>query len=475
MKRVISIIVVCLILLCLAACQPTPDKDYVAKKDVTQMIEQARSTPISDMVQNENDQTVQSESTMSSVMTQPEERIQLSFKGKTTEDFCVEVDAKVTRPNVSLPIIRVSADDFDAETANRFYAVLTEGFDLYTPDQLDTAPALDEKIQKAMNEIANGNDEQPMKDYLNDLIEKRKTASNEIGDPVKRVEINHNRLFSIDEMQSFMYYQNGETSNGRILENASITYRNRSVCQDGSLESRVFFEEPQYVKNQESVPASCHGLSMTPNQAEAYATTLLKTLDLSYLQVSGLFINNYEDDESVYIAICDRFINGIPVTHPNFNSGNYEGSTYPVWYYEQAIICFNDKGLALFQYYAPLKIQDIVVEEANLLPFEDIMEHFQNMMCTKYEVELIEPTYHKNALTYYITDITLTLQRINEQDNIDYGLLVPVWNFWGYSAYVSSYDGQTHERAHIDGWYGSEPILSINAINGNIIDPIKGY
>ena len=95
------------------------------------------------------------------------------------------------------------------------------------------------------------------------------------------------------------------------------------------------------------------------------------------------------------------------------------------------------------------------------------------MMRYTCEVKVTDPAYSTEAIAYYITDITLSLQRINEEDNVGYGLLVPVWNFWGYRSYVSVYDHEWYTDNHFDGWKGAWPILTINAITGAVIDPIR--
>ena len=97
----------------------------------------------------------------------------------------------------------------------------------------------------------------------------------------------------------------------------------------------------------------------------------------------------------------------------------------------------------------------------------------ENMMRYTCEVKVTDPAYSTEAIAYYITDITLSLQRINEEDNVGYGLLVPVWNFWGYRSYVSVYDHEWYTDNHFDGWKGAWPILTINAITGAVIDPIR--
>lgn len=462
MKRVF----VCCLVFCMLACVPTPDEDFVAQKEMTQMIELAKATPIpeSTVLQMPEPETAPVE---------PENRVRASLPGKTTEHFRVEVDAAVSRPDGALPIVRVTADDFDTETANRFYRVLTDGFDMYTPEQLLSAPVLDRKIQEAMDEIANGNDEQPMKDYLNELMKQRKTAPDTSGEPVEQIDLQkHEVLYSLNEQQIFSVSGNSVKSDGQAEKEATVFFRNSAISKDYASEYRAYFGDAQCAT--ESAAAEL-GLSMTPTEAEAYASTLLNRLGLDDLAVTEIFVHRAEDDAPLYIALCDRTVDGVAVAHPAINSGSREGTTAPTWGYEQAIACFNDAGLAYFGYTSPLSVEDTVVEQANLLPFERIMERFESMIAAKYEVRVTDSSWGITDLSIYVTDITLSLQRINEQDTIDYGLLVPVWNFWGYRVQTSAYEPDPQEEAHIDGWHGSEPLLSINAVDATVIDPSDGY
>lgn len=462
MKR---LIVALLSLALLLACVPTPEEDFVAQKDMTQMIEQAKQTPTADTAGQSASEPVTAE-----------DRFTLTFTGSSTEDFRVEVDAVVTRPDVPMPILRVSPGDYDNETANRFYQVLTEGYDLYTEDQLNTAPVLDQKIQEAMDEIANGNDEQPMKDYLNELMEKRKTAPDEVGEPVKQIDLNeYARYLSINDRQLFYVEPNRTYYDGRAGKCAYLFFCNRERFDPSSWETLFWVKNLVCCKGMETVPTGV-SLNTTPVEAEAKIQALLDRLDRTDLSVCELAIVENEAGACAYVARCNRISDGIEVAHPCETSGGYEGSTYPEWGYEQAIVYWTDDGLAYFSYRSPLVIEDTVVAESALLPFDDIMDRFQSMMCATYEVRVLDPGYSASALTYHITEITLTLQRVNEENSVDSGLLVPVWNFWGYQSYVSVYDGQTYEDVHFDGWKSDlGPILSINAVTGAVIDPVKGY
>ena len=247
-----------LLLSLLCACLPTPDESFIPQKDITLMIEQAKATPNAgtDSVAVEQYTTATIDTSFDNAQSAPTpEYICMAFSGKTTNHFNVNVNAKVAFPMKAMPIIRVSASDINDKMVNRFFSLLTENYNMYTPDQLETVPVLDKKIKEAMDEISNGNDEQPMKDYLNMLIEKRKTASEDIGEPIKQYDMNqHECLYSIDEMQVFGAYPNTVLDDSQESKEAFVFFRDNEICKDRSVEYRVYFGEAQFVKDSTVVP-----------------------------------------------------------------------------------------------------------------------------------------------------------------------------------------------------------------------------
>ena len=75
-----------------------------------------------------------------------------------------------------------------------------------------------------------------------------------------------------------------------------------------------------------------------------------------------------------------------------------------------------------------------------------------------------------------MTRITLSLQRVIEPNRFDSGMLVPVWNFWGVRHKTETHKTTGEQRTvGSDEERSRQPFLSINAIDGSIIDPWKGY
>ena len=103
--------------------------------------------------------------------------------------------------------------------------------------------------------------------------------------------------------------------------------------------------------------------------------------------------------------------------------------------------------------------------DAALLDFARIQEIFEKMIFiirdSRFDSEEIV-----NA-RYDVDKILLSLQRINEQDSAENGLLIPVWTFYGDSTfhYANGHSSTKTEQV----------FLTINANDGSIIDRALGY
>ena len=135
------------------------------------------------------------------------------------------------------------------------------------------------------------------------------------------------------------------------------------------------------------------------------------------------------------------------------------------WPGENIIIMVNDTGIVGFYYNAPMEITETVVDKSQLKSFEQVKGTFEEMVVIVHGVEGIskeEGDYHKNI---DIDNVVLRYARISEADNFDTGLLVPVWDFEG-----NIDDGYTWLKEDIP-----DSVLTINAIDGSIIDHTLGY
>ena len=72
-----------------------------------------------------------------------------------------------------------------------------------------------------------------------------------------------------------------------------------------------------------------------------------------------------------------------------------------------------------------------------------------------------------------ITKVSLSLMRIRDKGSLQ-GTIVPVWDFWGtwdwYDAAPNAY-GYNEKGAS----YATEPMLTLNAVDGTVVSRLFGY
>ena len=136
------------------------------------------------------------------------------------------------------------------------------------------------------------------------------------------------------------------------------------------------------------------------------------------------------------------------------------------WMYESLYCQVNSEGIFDILWMCPLEIIETVNEDAQLKPFSEIQEIFEKMMTIEYEAQA---EFGGTEYDFEIDRVTLSLHRVVEQDSNETGLLVPAWNFYG--KLTTSYDGSPFGPVDSLG----ESFLTINAIDGSVIDTLKGY
>lgn len=145
----------------------------------------------------------------------------------------------------------------------------------------------------------------------------------------------------------------------------------------------------------------------------------------------------------------------------------WEGKDYvkKFWPVESIEFRINDDGIVGFDYNAPLEVIETVVEQSNMKSFEDIRSTFETMVTVTNAQDADPDTGDVPPVTIDIDRVVLGYTRISEADSYDTGLLIPVWDFKG------TVQDQYSEKT--GGNYGS--VLTINAIDGSIVDRSLGY
>ncbi len=133
-----------------------------------------------------------------------------------------------------------------------------------------------------------------------------------------------------------------------------------------------------------------------------------------------------------------------------------------------------DGTLLGFDWRGKLKPTEVLSANTPLLSYDEITE------ILKAQVNRVFSWDDHQDGTLVIDDVQLGLMRIREKNNMESGLLVPVWYFTGAFVYADRYaearlkEGFSEHQAHQQDYYDF-PLLVINAIDGSIIDPWLGY
>ncbi len=413
----------------------------------------------------------------------------------------ISIDAPVVLPQGDLPILRVQAAEFTQEQVKTAFAALCGETpmlltsDVMTKSEIEAAIAAheqnleDESLQQVDRDF-----EEQMIAELQAAYETAPTSRDDVptdGTLQKRMEtlggkqISYSALDAVSEDGRYQFSVRNDSDatkaltettkeNGKVVawstmpvrRAASMLYLDNSGAQ---VENALMLN--RRVERGDAIPAETTGLATTPAEAYDAAEQVLEQLGLAEeMAVSDVFLTPgyYLDGSSgkpwCYAVFCTRVINGVPcAVLPNVQISTDE-RTQAEWGYESLQMTLTDDGISFFQWYAPLTITGTESERAALKPFSDIAEIAESTLPLAYETHTARSYIEKTSVV--IDRVTLSLQRISDQSQFDGGLLVPVWNFYG------SY---TDSRIHDETETICGTMLSINAVDGSVIDVGAGY
>lgn len=149
------------------------------------------------------------------------------------------------------------------------------------------------------------------------------------------------------------------------------------------------------------------------------------------------------------------------------------------WKNESLIICIDANGLQSFEWQSPCITAEQVSQNVKLLSIKEIVSSFSQMAFLKHSYISDELNWDEvNEICIYINKIRLSLMRIQIGD--DY-YLRPVWDFYGQKKYYDSNGNiwtngfSEEDQKHIDYVKGKSAFLTIDAVDGSIIDRQFGY
>ncbi len=478
MKKLLTVTLALLFMLSvLPGCQKTPDSPIVVGKDNNKMIEKARK-----------DDDAQPLGDAAAVI---DAYARLGAPGTYSAQFDskkgrlhIIADAKVSLPDSELPIIRIRPTEFTQEQAKRFANALMGSDANYVEYDYDnlTKGAYERKIELFRYALSDWegqgqhifdlqyDTEQEAETAMKQLLAKAAFAPDAYPAFVPSFELekkpmwisgekvdNNNSyltLFSTKDNATFSCFQiwNTREFDGR----ADMVY-----LRDSELPRDVFFEDDYTGEDALSTTAAC---------ALQMAEQTIQDMGITGFVCTANSITPYRNERNEYKPahhiVFTRDIDGVTETYTNSDCTYDEYNKN--WYYEEIHILIDDAGVLRVEYHSPYDMVETVIPSAELLPFEQIQAIFEKMVVIVGNDVDNGAGWDSGSMEYHITAVRLGLVSVREQ-NADTGLLVPAWDFLGYSR------GRLSEA---DNWStaGSnelESFLAINAVDGNIIR--RGY
>ncbi len=501
--RICSFMLCFAILVSMAACQKSPDSSLVVNKDLDKLIEEA-NTPNTDKVDIKDIAEVEYDDYVTSF-----EDSDLGVK--------VNVDAKVDIPKADhLSVFRVKQVPFTQEFIDKVRSELMGDAPIYDGYALniETKSDIEELIAYWRTEMNETDDEA-----------RREECQERIDELQKEYESAHAEVKLSDYPSDGKLHPSDDPTDPDsegvfvISDGSNGSYSSIRVSNSPKRSNQLHFEKNKigHVNTMTSADIEPHigdideilADKSNKEEPENYTGTGVEWEDgslPSYVQLKGESCTIAEDEA---IKLADDFLNGIvlnefscydsgirnsqfhvvqaarPIivyrthysltyyrnidgvfltqssgTKNNMSTGN-DAAIYGKisWPGECITIHVNDDGIVGFTYSSPVEITETVVENSNIKSFEDVRDTFEKMM-------VVTNAGKYTTKVYDVNRVRLSYSRISEADSYDTGLIVPVWDFYGY--YESVSDGMIVNK-------GNTTALAINAIDGSIIDPDLGY
>lgn len=150
------------------------------------------------------------------------------------------------------------------------------------------------------------------------------------------------------------------------------------------------------------------------------------------------------------------------------------------WYLENILLDVGKDGVLCFAWTAPSTQPVVQQPQSALLPFEEIAS-IANTMLPEVIVgpketpltQLDQYNGFETRMDVDITKVSLSLMRIRDKGSLQ-GTIVPVWDFWGTSDW---YDAEPNAYGyHEKGMrYEFQPMLTLNAVDGTVVNRQLGY
>jgi Family of unknown function (DUF6034) len=467
----------------LAACQPTPTTPPVVGK------QQAINETVKDNTQNTN--------LLKGV---PQTLTYHATQGAVT----LNVNAQVQLPPTSrIPVTTVQPDCFTQDTVNKIINTFMPGKQLYEPISAgsSTPKAVMEKFYTLVKALqlpgARDNQEITTQDYgvlfyMHDWGGKNpKFSPDFIQQQISNAPATITRTPTTGQLQT-TNESDLTNSAGKVVSKGYHGQQMDIAADSGKgYDMSLYvdaFTSPQIcdanfanhditsVYKYSDLTGNARGMRMSLAQAKTLAQDTLQSVGATDMQLTevqlGTLIPLTSNDNpntmnQAYGMWFTRHVSGVPTTLDLTNTNAQDAPSYA---YERIFMLINDAGVIEFSWASPMHTTGTVSSNARIMSFNDAMSTFKEQFFLHYA----QNDTSKGTTTYTINRITLGLMRVQIKDQPDTYMMTPVWDFFGSvnpkPSGTVTYNGYGFPTNH-----AVQSFLTVNAIDGSIIDRTQGY
>lgn len=224
---------------------------------------------------------------------------------------------------------------------------------------------------------------------------------------------------------------------------------------------------------------------ISKEDAVAQGDALMQALGLDTMQLDDAQQQDTGEWQLCYMPTVNGFRlpsirQDVVETYEGEEYSHFQYFTYHVaaedpvsWPMESIWVNVGKDGILSFTWQSPSGETIVKEEQTALLPFEEIASIANTML----PVVIVGPKDHSlvdldringfdTKMDVEITKVSLTLMRIRDKGSLQ-GTIVPVWDFWGTSSWYRA-DEQPQS-------YDTQPMLTLNAIDGSVVSRELGY
>lgn len=464
MKKTISILVILITVLVLAACGKTEEVTIIPT-DMERIVELSLDSQSDDSLAEEAPQAPAVEYTQE----------HYTFLTTAADGLLtVDVDADVRYPEtLQLPVARVSAVGFTQEQASAYFDYFFAGEQPIVVENNGAAKVTKQSLRDLIALY-----EQQIDDGT--ILQQQQLTEEEAREEIKRLEAQipdapdtvPPDVISDGTMLPGVWMNNDEPE--ELLE-LNVKTDDKwldiytPVNADEHAEGHLFYDRRDTDGFYEATMTTLEpnttieGMSTTWDEAEALCEDFLSVCGVNDMAVGEAFQLD-ENGRSAYRFNFVRTVAGVTLA-VNHETTTYKGAKTP-WGYEILTITVDDGGICDIGWSSPAETTEIVNPAANAIAFSQAAEIFETMVAENYTQKTERYDGMKWNVTVSVDEIVLSLLRIRDVSTDERtGLYVPAWVFYG----------KTTTNGYPDKNWGPQIVFAINALDGTVIDMEQGY